>query len=412
MTIGISNNIQKTIRYIVHSQILMLLILLVFTFTITPIVYAETWKVQIPAGAAEPESPVHFTPLEISIRPGDRVEWRNADSTIHTVTSGTLESGITTMFDSRHMEPGSKFSVLFSKQDVGEIKYFCTIHPWMTGIVNVVELASDYQVFHNVGSDVSESPVDVVYKVQRNLVDVKVEPTRKSITFSFVGKIENDKFVVYLQENLIKNPQAVFVDDKQITNYELIKNNGITTLTVVLHGSAEEVKVVGVDVIGTSDPKKHVLINQMFGVTDKKFYSIDEKIVISGEIKNPVQLYEITLDVIAPKGNTVYHKVIPLVDSTKFTETVPTSGIFRDFGEYRVKITGPSAKSLFLPFDYGIAPKEFKSPLKQMNIGTDPSDVICNVGLELFMKSSDGKAVCLTESSAIILMQRGWADYF
>ena len=77
----------------------------------------------------------------------------------------------------------------------------------------------------------------------------------------------------------------------------------------------------------------------MFGVTDKKSYEKGDEIVISGEIKNPVQLYELTLDVIAPQGNTVYHKVIPLIDSTKFTETVSTSGVFRDFvfrdfGEY------------------------------------------------------------------------------
>ena len=375
-------------------------------------VHAETWKVQIPAGSAMPESPVHFTPSEISVRFGDRVEWGNADSVVHTVTSGTLETGITTMFDSGHMDPGNRFSVLFSEKEAGEIKYFCTIHPWMTGIVNVINLAADYDVFHNVGSEFSDQPVDIVYKIQRNLVDVEVEPVRKSITFSIAGKIDDDKFVVYLPEKLIKDPQSVFVDDKSITNYELKKTNGITTLTVMLHETAEQVKVVGVDVIGASAPKKHVLINQMFGVTDKKFYERGDEIVISGEIKNPVQLYELTLDIIAPQGNTVYHKVIPLIDSAKFTETVSTSGVFRDFGEYRVKITGPSAKSLFLPFDFGIAPKEFKSPLKQMKTGTNSSDVICNEGLELFMKKSNGKAVCVKETTAEILIKRGWADYF
>jgi len=57
-------------------------------------------------------------------------------------------------------------------------------------------------------------------------------------------------------------------------------------------------------------------------------------------------------------------------------------------------------------------PKEFKLPLKQMRIGTDAVDVICNEGLELFMKNSNGKAVCLSESTADILLQRGVIDYF
>ena len=99
-------------------------------FAVVPnAVHAETWKVQIPAGSSMPESPVHFTPSEISVRFGDRVEWGNADSVVHTVTSGTLKTGITTMFDSGHMESGNRFSVLFSEKEAGEIKYFCTIHP-------------------------------------------------------------------------------------------------------------------------------------------------------------------------------------------------------------------------------------------------------------------------------------------
>lgn len=388
-----------------------ILVLLVFA-VVLPTAYGETWKVQIPGGSANPEGPAHFLPTEISIRPGDKVLWGNADAVTHTVTSGTLESGITERFDSGHIEPGSGFSVFFDEEDIGEIKYFCTIHPWMIGVVNVIDLAEGFQIFHNIGFDVSDSPVDMAYKVQRNLVNVDVDPTRNSLTFNFAGKFNNDKFVARLSEELIKDPQTVWIDDRQITNHELKKMNGVTTLTVVLPESAQQVKVVGTDVIGKVDPKQHVLINQMFGVTDKKFYERYDTIVISGEIKNPVQLYELSLDIVSPKGVTVYHKVIPLVDSTKFTESVFTTGVLREFGEYRIQITGSDAKSLFLPFEYGIMPKEFQSPLKQMRSGITADDVMCNEGLELLMKISNGKAVCLSDSTASILMQRGMVDYF
>ena len=149
----------------------------------------------------------------------------------------------------------------------------------------------------------------------------------------------------------------------------------------------------------------------MFGVTDKKFYEMGDKIIVSGKIKNPVQLYDISLDVVSPNETIVFHKMIPLIDSTKFTETVPTSGVLREFGKYYVKITGPDAKSLFLPFEYGIAPKEFPPPKKQMK-SVSPDDVICNKGLDLLMKSSNGKAVCVTESTANVLLKRGWANIF
>ncbi|MDH5665579.1 MAG: hypothetical protein OEY10_04715, partial [Nitrosopumilus sp.] len=80
--------------------------------------------------------------------------------------------------------------------------------------------------------------------------------------------------------------------------------------------------------------------------------------------------------------------------------------------EYQVKITGESAKSLFLKFEYGIIQQEIQPPLKQMRTGINASDVICNEELELLIKTSNGKAVCLSESTATIMMQRGWADYF
>lgn len=375
--------------------------------------FAETWKVKIPSGSSELTAPAHFLPTEISIRPGDKVEWGNADTVAHTVTSGTLEYGMTDMFDSGQLEPGDRFTLLFDKQSIGEIKYFCTIHPWMIGIVNVVDLGLGFEVFHNVGSDVSDNPIDIAYKVQRNLVSVDVDPATNMIIFNFEGKINNDKFLVRLPDELISVPQSVWIGDKQITDYELKKLNGVTSLTVILGESVQQVKVVGTDVIGKVTPKKHVLINQMFGVTDKKFYDkFDEEITVSGEIKNPVQLYQISLDLVSPEGTLVYHKEIPLLDSTKFTESIPTSDILSEFGKYTVKIVGPSAKSLFLPFEYGIFPKEFNSPIKQMKTGIDPSEVKCNEGLELLMKKSNEKAICLTKSTATILIQRGWADYF
>ena len=378
----------------------------------SPTAYGEVWKVQIPTGSAEPGAPAHYLPTEISIRPGDKVEWGNTDTVNHTITSGSLELGLTGIFDSGFMGPGSRYIVMFDEENIGEIKYFCKLHPWMIGIVNVAELEPGFEVHHNVGSDISESPVDVLYKVERNLVNIEVDNARKSLTFNFAGKINNDKFVAHLQEALIKDPQSVWINDKQTTDYDTTKENGITILSMTLAEHVQQVKVVGTEVIGKPDPKEHVLVNQINGVLGKKFYESDDEITISGIIQNPVQLYEISLDVISPEGVTVYHKVIPLIESTKFSETVPTTGVLRGFGDYQVKITGESAKSLFLKFEYGIMPKEFQSPLKQMRSGVSTIDVICNEGLELLMKISNGKAVCLSESTATVMLQRGWADYF
>jgi len=395
---------------------------LMFSLLLIPIaddIFAETIKVQIPTGSSIPLSTIHFTPDEISARPGDKVQWGNTDSVFHTITSGTLSSGPTGMFDSGHLKPGGQFVVLFEEQHIGEIKYFCTIHPWMFGIVNIVDLEPEFNIYHNVGSGVSDSGVDIAYKVKRNLVNVEVNLEKNMISFNFAGKINNDKFIVRLPSELIKDPKSVWIDENQVTDFDLKKADGFTTLTVTLQERTQQVKVVGTVVIGKPSIKEQVLINQIFGITDKKFYESGDQIIVSGEIQNPVQLYQISLDVISPRDVAVFHMEVPLVDETKFTETIPTIGVLRELGEYTVKITAPSAKSSFMTFEYGIVPSEFdiepeeyESPLKQVKSGTEPSEVACKEGLDLFMKNSNGDAVCLTQSTAEILLQRGWISNF
>ena len=387
--------------------------LLVFLVMLIPLnAYGEVWKVQIPSGSAEPEASAHFLPPEISIRPGDKVEWGNTDTVDHTITSGTLETGLDEKFDSGFMGPGSRFTVMFSEEDLGETKYFCKLHPWMTGIINVVDLEDGFQVFHNVGHDVSETPVDIAYNVQRNLVDIQVDVAENSITFDFVGKINDDLFVVKLPDALIKDPHTILVNDKQTSNYELTTTDGGNTLSIILGHAVQHVTIIGTDVVGTPDPIQHLLVNQMYGITDKKFYEQGDVITISGKIQNPVQLYEIFLDIISPTGDPVYHKVIPLIDSAKFSETVSASGVLREFGEYDLRITAPSAKGVFLSFEYGIIPAEFKPPLKQTKSGISPGDVLCNDELVLLMKISTSNAICVYDSTADILLKRGYADYF
>jgi len=394
---------------------------LFFSLLLIPIidnVFAETIKVKIPAGSSTPLSTTHFMPEEVSARPEDRVQWGNSDTVFHTVTSGSLTLGPTGIFDSGHLKPGDQFVVLFQEQHIGEIKYFCTIHPWMFGIVNIVDLEKDFKIYHNVGSEISDTPVDIAYKVQRTLVNVEVEPTKNMIIFNFAGKINNDKFIVRLPSELIKNPQSVWRNDNQVTDFDLKKMDGFTTLTLTLQENTQQVKVSGTAVVGKLSIKEPILINQISGITDKKYYEIGEEIVISGEIKNPVQLFAISLDIVSPKGIGVYHKEIPIGDETRFTETVFTSGVLREFGEYQVKITGASAKSSFMTFEYGMGPQEiidfpdYSSPLKQMKSGAEPSKVVCGEELDLLKKISNGKAVCLTDSTAVILVNRGWAQYF
>ena len=100
---------------------------------------AESIKVSIPQGSGSPgceETDECYLPFEISVDTGTTVSWSNDDTAAHTVTSGLVAEGGDGMFDSSLFTAGTTFEYTFN--DTGTFDYFCTVHPWMTGIVKVV----------------------------------------------------------------------------------------------------------------------------------------------------------------------------------------------------------------------------------------------------------------------------------
>ena len=64
----------------------------------------------------------------------DTVYWINEDSAFHSVTCGQQENP-DGLFDSGHIDPDEKFSYTFT--DPGVYSYYCTLHPWMNGMIKV-----------------------------------------------------------------------------------------------------------------------------------------------------------------------------------------------------------------------------------------------------------------------------------
>ena len=76
-----------------------------------------------------------YVPYRFDAGRGSTISGHNVDSTAHTVTSGTPDHGKTDNFDSGPIQPGLFYSKKFDKVNVEY--YFCTIHPWMTGLLNI-----------------------------------------------------------------------------------------------------------------------------------------------------------------------------------------------------------------------------------------------------------------------------------
>jgi plastocyanin len=84
-----------------------------------------------------------YMPNPIEVNTGDTITWINDDSTPHTATSGTPDSGSTGIFGGTDDSPeiiGSQGDTQsFTFDEAGEFEYYCTLHPSMVGTVIVTE---------------------------------------------------------------------------------------------------------------------------------------------------------------------------------------------------------------------------------------------------------------------------------
>ena len=97
---------------------------------------ASGTEIIIAPGSSSPSNTKFYEPPTSTVKAGTTVTWKNADSTLHTVTSGSAEGGEPGAdFDSSYMAGGKTFQWTFSTP--GTFDYFCTLHPYMKGQVVV-----------------------------------------------------------------------------------------------------------------------------------------------------------------------------------------------------------------------------------------------------------------------------------
>jgi len=97
-----------------------------------------TVEVSLPSGTSVPgceETNECYIPATVSINAGDTVSWSNDDTAAHTVTSGSAADGPSGVFDSSLLIAGGTFEHTFDSS--GTENYYCMVHPWMTGSVQV-----------------------------------------------------------------------------------------------------------------------------------------------------------------------------------------------------------------------------------------------------------------------------------
>ena len=221
------------------------------------IAFAESsYDINIPSGSGDKDAPFHWSSEKdgdtsgfIEIIVNDTIFWKNGDTIDHTVTSGTPQSGPDGNFDSGKIGPGKFFLQKFT--EVGEFPYYCAIHPWRTGLVNVV---SGYQVLKDVGSDVGDGKTafDVEYKFNRLINSASIDESRKSISLELIGNTINDDntLTLFLPSSLISGISSVSIDKIMTDEYSQEFEDETIILSIKeIPPNAKSITVTGANIV-------------------------------------------------------------------------------------------------------------------------------------------------------------------
>jgi len=245
----------------------LLAILVIGILPLISAAYAEDYIVDVPYGAFNPElntpAEVWYDPPVISVTVGDSITWYNDDREGHTVTSGEGSGRFGWMsdnfgtpdggFDSGRFMPGESWSIKF--EESGTFSYYCTIHPWMEGVVIVEKNIPDYP--HDATGQKLEFPL-LQYTPDRQIEvnlswDPQVIKTHEKIQFVYqfydpatnsnLAKMKYD-FIIFQNGKEIFRDEGLnqiggdyrnFVFDK--SGSIIIRIQGIETSSILAEGS-------------------------------------------------------------------------------------------------------------------------------------------------------------------------------
>ncbi|MHA7733808.1 PEFG-CTERM sorting domain-containing protein [Nitrosopumilus sp. S6] len=229
------------------------------------IAFAASYEIKIPSGAADENYPYFWsqkdtgvTTGEITVFPGDTVTWSNADTAFHTITSvsaSSIEVGDFEedgMFDSGFFTAGKSYTMQFN--DLGDFYYYCSLHPWMNGVVHVILDPGSVKSIDKIASGYSDNGLgfEVKYFLDAHLANaVHVDPDERTLTFTLTGESNNDEITITLPKELIDNPTTVWVNGDMVDfeSDSTISAGTATQLVIPIDANSREIKIMGSKVI-------------------------------------------------------------------------------------------------------------------------------------------------------------------
>lgn len=278
------------------SSLFVLFAIVAGLVALTPAAFADHSEVTIiPApgsGAPGCEETVEgcYIPSKATVDVGGKVIFSNTDTAAHTFTAGTAADGPSGEFDSSLVIAGSSYE--WTPTTVGEIPYYCMVHPWMQGLIVVQEAGAEEH-------DDMEGEHDDMENV--SATGMLSDGTKVSVSTSV--PTAGERMHVSIQ-----------FDDAEHVNHDImVTQNGeevLNDLAAHHHDGKGEHETAP---LKSSDPVEITITFQGYGVDDPKTGPIGEVVVFSNIVPEfgTIAMMILAVAIISIVAVTAKSKVIP-----------------------------------------------------------------------------------------------------
>jgi len=236
----------------------------------TPAAFADHSEVTIEAalgsGAPGCEETAEgcYIPSTATVDVGGVVIMSNPDTAAHTFTAGSPTDGPSGEFDTGLLMAGSSFE--WSPDTVGEIPYFCMVHPWMQGLIIVQEVEAEEETHEEETheeetheEEMMETAEDIYVNLDHDIsggsvTEMEIEMDSNSLVI-VVDATENGSISVTLPRDVIDATNNdddddffVIVDGEEV-DFQETKTSTDRTLTIEFPAGAEEIEIFGTFVV-------------------------------------------------------------------------------------------------------------------------------------------------------------------
>ena len=225
-------------------------------------------------------------PMEAIVDVGGKVIFSNTDTAAHTFTSGAAsDEAPGEVFNSSLVMAGSSYEWI--PTTVGEVPYFCMVHPWMTGLIVVQEAGA----------------ADAVEEHTEDATATGMLSDGTTVSIMTSAPTSGEKMEI-----------SVDFEDSEHANYDvMVTQNGAEVLNDIAAHAHEGEGMHETAPLSSSDPVEITITFQGYGVDDPKTGPIGEQVVFSNIVPEfgTIAMMILAVSIISIVAVTAKSKVIP-----------------------------------------------------------------------------------------------------